>query len=283
MNFINKLERKFGKYAIHNLMYYIVGIYVLGALVSFAAPGVYQVYLSLDMQKVFQGQVWRLVTFLIMPSSLNGTFNLIFFFFEMYMYYMIGSALERSWGAFRFNLYFLSGILFNIVAATLLSFFLPGAYPNGLTYINQSMFFAFAALYPNVEFLLFLIIPVKVKWLAYLSGGFLIYEVLRSFSYGPSGVAYGVAILVGLANFFIFFLNSRSYRRMKPSEIKRKVTYKREVKNASSLTRHKCSICGRTELDDENLEFRFCSKCDGNHEYCTEHLFSHEHVKHGHK
>lgn len=280
MKLLNKLERRFGRYAIHNLMYYIIILNVVGAVLSMLTPGLYSTYFSLNIGKVMEGQVWRLFTFLIQPANLRGGVNIIFFALEMYIYYMIGSALENAWGAFRFNLYYITGILFNIIAAAILYMVIPYPYPNGLTYINQSMFFAYAVLYPNMQFLLFLIIPVKVKWLAYLYGAMIGYEVIISLFSGAVGVAHAVSILVALANFIIFFLNTRNHRRITPKEIKRKATYRRNVRQASAITRHKCAICGRTEQDDENLEFRFCSKCNGNYEYCMEHLFTHEHVQH---
>ena len=281
MNFLNKLERKFGRFAIHNLIFYIIIINVAGAVITTINPYFYSMYLSLDIGKVFlESEIWRLITFIIKPGSLAGGTGILFFVLEMYLYYIIGNALENAWGAFRFNMYYISGILFNILAAIILYIFIPVPYPNGLTYIYQSMFFAFAVLYPDMQFLIFFIIPVKVKWLAYLYGAIIGYEVIRSFTMGLYGVANGVSILVAMANFLIFFLWTRNYKRISPKEIKRKTTYHREVKKASSITRHKCAICGRTELDDPNLEFRFCSKCDGNYEYCMEHLFTHEHVHH---
>ncbi|ROR29460.1 membrane associated rhomboid family serine protease [Mobilisporobacter senegalensis] len=280
MNFLNKLERKFGRYAIHNFIYYIIVINVGGAILTTINPSFYNTYLSLDIGKIFEGQVWRLLTFIIQPSILSGGSSILFFALEMYLYYIIGNALENAWGAFRFNLYYISGLLFNILAAVILYLFIPIPYPNGLTYIYQSMFFAFAVLYPNMQFLIFFIIPVKVKWLAYLYGAFIGYEVISSFTMGIYGVANAISILVALANFLIFFLYTRNYKKISPREMKRKATFKKEVKRASSITRHKCAVCGKTELDDENLEFRFCSKCDGNYEYCMEHLFTHEHVHH---
>ncbi|MDF2950792.1 MAG: hypothetical protein K0S18_375 [Anaerocolumna sp.] len=288
MNFINKLERKFGKYAIHNLMLYIIIIYGAGYLISEVNPYFYYNYLMLDFEKVLQGQVWRLFTYIMYYPS-NG---ILFLAIEFYLYYMIGSSLENSWGAFRFNLYYLSGIIFNIIAIVLMYIITGNTGENfnfGLIYINRSMFLAFAALYPNIQFLLFFIIPVKVKYLGYLYGGYIVYDIFMSFIY--KDYFRGIAIIVALGNFLIYFLSTRNYRSVSPSEYKRKTTYKRQIRNAENtgnvvdfkgkkiITRHKCAVCGRTELDDDNLEFRFCSKCNGNYEYCMDHLFTHEHVK----
>lgn len=290
MNLINKLNRKYGKYAIHNLMLYIIILYAAGFFIQMININFYDQFLMLDIDKVLHGQIWRIFTFIIQPT---GSSNLLFLGLELYIYYMIGSSLENSWGAFRFNLYYLSGIIFNILAIILLYLFTGHSYILGLTYINRSMFFAFAALYPNVQFLMFFIIPVKVKYLGYIYGAFILYEVYSSFVSGQYYV--GVAIAVALGNFLIYFFSTRNYKRVSPSELKRKSNYKRQVKTASNsgnvvdfhgrktVTRHKCAVCGRTELDDENLEFRFCSKCEGNYEYCTDHLFTHEHVTSGGK
>jgi len=289
MKLLNQLERKFGRYAIQNLMKYIIVLYALGYFFSLTNPDFYNTYLSLDIRMLLKGQVWRVFTFLIQPVSSS---NPLFMALELYLYFMIGNSLEKSWGAFRFNLYFLSGILFNILATVILYAITGMSMSLGLTYINRSMFFAFAALYPNVQFLLLFIIPVKVKYLAYLYGALLSYEV---FSYLTSGdllqSSIGISILVALTNFFIFFFATRNYKKLSPREYQRKANYRKQMKNSvnrdnvtqfrgkTTITRHKCAVCGRTELDDDQLEFRFCSKCDGNYEYCMDHLFTHEHVK----
>lgn len=288
MKVINKLERKFGRYAIHDLMKYIIILYVLGAVLYLINPNFYDAYLVLDIGKVLQGQIWRLVTFIIYPSVIGGGFDIFFFAIEMYLYYMIGRSLENAWGAFRFNLYYLSGILFNIIAAVILYIIIGGSYPMGLTFINRSMFFAYAAIYPNVQFLLFFILPIKVKHLAYIYAAVIGYDIFKYVRYAittpypvlrSAYLAMAISILVALLNFVIFFFATRNYKRISPAAQKRRRTYHKQVNRSKTITRHKCAVCGRTEQDDENLEFRFCSKCDGNYEYCMEHLFTHTHVK----
>lgn len=282
MNFLNKMERKFGKYAISNLMHYIIILYGVGFVIMKFAPMMYWQYLCLDVNAILHGQIWRLVTFLVYPPSTD----FIYIIFSLYLYYMIGTQLEYQWGAFRFNVYFLTGVIGHIVAAFVAYFALglTGMYfPMTTNYLNLSLFFAFAALYPNVEFLLFFILPIKVKWLAILDGVFFAYEIFQSVKNGitvhPMFFANGVCAVLALINFLVFFAMSRDARRYSYKEVKRRKTYQREVKQASSGTRHKCAICGRTELDGDHLEFRYCSKCNGNYEYCQDHLFTHEHVK----
>ncbi len=273
MNWINKLERKFGRYAIHNLMYYIIILYGVGFVLNMIAPDFYYYFLSLNPNAILHGQIWRIVTFLIQPPS----DSLIFIIFALYLYYMIGTQLERQWGAFRFNLYFFIGVLFHIAASIVIYLITGNIYLLDTTYLNLSLFFAFAATYPDVQFLLFFIIPVKVKWLAFLNGALFLYSIIQSIMSHSYAVA--ICALVSIANFLLFFFSTRNYKRVSPKEIHRKRVYRREVHNSQGITKHKCAVCGRTELDGEDLEFRFCSKCDGNYEYCQEHLFTHEHVK----
>ncbi|BCN30455.1 rhomboid family protein [Anaeromicropila herbilytica] len=279
MNFINKLERKFGRYKIDNLINYVLVIYGLGYMINKMNPMIYYNFFALDIDKVLHGQIWRLVTFVLQSTGGN---NILFLALEVYFYYMIGHALENAWGAFRFNLYFFTGILFNILAAVFIYIIVGSPYDMGLTYILSSMFFAYAAIYPNMEILFMYILPIKVKYLAYLEIAIMVYNAFSTFRYYgfTAGVITTVAILVSIANFLIFFFSTRNYRRISPKEYKRKANFKKQVKNATTGTRHKCTICGRTELDDENLEFRFCSRCDGNYEYCMEHLFTHQHIHH---
>lgn len=113
MNWLDKLERKFGRYAIHNLMYYIIILYAVGFVFQMINPSFYYNYLSLDAAAILHGQIWRIVTFIIQPPSSS----LLFIIIVLYFYYVLGSNLERTWGAFRFNVYFFSGMLFHVIAA----------------------------------------------------------------------------------------------------------------------------------------------------------------------
>ena len=142
-NWLSKLERKFGRYAIPNLMYYIIILYAAGFVLNIVNPEFYYRYLSLNAQAILHGQVWRIVTFIIQPPSSS----LVFIVFALYLYYMIGQELENAWGAFRFNLYFFSGMLFHVAAAMLLYVFTGMVLPMSVWYLNMSLFFAFAALF----------------------------------------------------------------------------------------------------------------------------------------
>ncbi len=293
MNWIDKLEKKFGRYAIRNLMYYIIILYATGYVVQIFAPEFYMLYLSLDVTAILHGQIWRLVTFIIYPPS----FGLFWFLLSMYLYYSIGKNLEYQWGTFRFNLYFFTGVILHIVAA-FVSQFLFGVNLGqffGTYWLNNSLFLAFAATYPNMQFMLFFILPIKAKTLGIIYGicfgvqiaaGFLTNFLSYNMVLGLAQIgvivhpAYSVMALLSLGNFLIFFLGMRNMHRYSPKEIHRRQAYVRSVKRGEkAVGSHKCAICGRTEKDGDDLEFRFCSKCNGNYEYCQEHLFTHTHVK----
>ena len=285
MNFLNKMERKIGKYAIPNLMIYLIAAYCIGFVIYTVNPN-FMLMLTLSPYHILHGQVWRLITWILMPTD-TRVFSLLIM---ALLYYQLGSALERSWGTFRFNVYIFGGMLFTVIGA----FILYGIYAasgtgnletisliSSLTfttnYINLTIFLAFAVMYPEMQILLFFIIPVKMKWMA------VVYAVLIAINLILTSWGGRIAIIMSILNFLIFFLSTRNYRRVSPKEIHRKQVFKaqmREPRRGSMVTKHKCAVCGRTELDDPNLEFRFCSKCEGNYEYCQDHLFTHQHIKH---
>ena len=233
MDWLSKLERRFGKYAIPNLMYYIIIMYAGGFILQLINPSFYYQYLSLDASAILHGQIWRIITFMIQPPSTS----VIFIIFALYLYYMIGTQLERAWGAFRFNVYFFAGILFHVLAAILVYLITGISLPIDTWYLNMSLFFAFAALYPNVQFLLFFVIPVKVKWLALLDGAYFLYTVILAFlpSYG-GGIfviiykANAVAAVVSILNFIIFFLGSRNMKPYSPKQVKRKREFQKKIR-----------------------------------------------------
>ena len=140
-------------------------------------------------------------------------------------------------------------------------------------YVNMSIFLAFAATFPEVQVLLMFIIPIKVKVLGIIYGVMLIANFIQGSAYSRFAMA------ASLFNFVVFWITSKNHIHMSPKQVKRRQEYRREVKRNTGVTKHKCAICGRTELDSPDLEFRFCSKCNGNYEYCQEHLFTHQHVK----
>lgn len=287
MNFLNKLERKFGKYAISNLSLYLIIAYVIGYVMylptMFGGTSILQ-FVTLNPYLIFHGQIWRIITWVLVPPSQIDIFTIIM----LYFYYSLGATLERTWGTFRFNVYIFSGMLFTIIGAFALYFVYAGIFHADTAllgsyissafstyYINLSIFLAFAAVYPNMQVLLFFVIPVKMKYLAYIDVAMLLYSFFAN-----AGAAPKVAIVMSLLNFIVFFFTTRDYKHVSPKEVHRRNEFKRQnaKMSAPGITKHKCAICGRTEKDGDDLEFRFCSKCNGNYEYCQNHLFTHEHI-----
>lgn len=290
MNFINRLERKYRKYAINDIMKYFMIIWVASTLLANFVPQAYVFYFkycSLDFAQIFRGQIWRLVTFIFMPYSLKDGVKILFFIIQVSLYLYIGRSLENVWGSFRFNLFLLSGILFNIAGGLIYYFGIrlffgswvasvAGVYLVGVDYLFQSMFFAFALLFPDVQVLLYMIVPVKVKYLAVIDAALLIVTAFQGIIDRQYYIPVG--IIVAMGNFVLFYFAFKG-KRYAPKVRKRKAAFHRQVNQATTGPRHRCAVCGRTELDDENLEFRYCSKCKGNFEYCQDHIFTHEHKK----
>lgn len=313
-----KMEKKFGKYAIPDLTRYVVGMYCIGAILEMAADmgflpvSVYDSWLCLDMEAVLHGEVWRLFTYLLEPYGfsygLTFVISVLFLVIQVNLFFLFGRSLEQAWGTFRFNLYFFSGYILNIIAALIL-YLCPmhiSVYSSGFQYIYWAMFFAFAVIQPDVELLLYFLIPIKVKWLALVDAIYMGYMIVSNFTNGVRylqyadlglGLGYGwtcisqaVAIIVSMSNFLIFFFMTRNYSKFSPSQVRKKQkqkkqssAFKRKVSSSSSGrgsgVRHQCAVCGRTQEEFPDLEFRYCSKCDGNYEYCSDHLFTHQHVK----
>ena len=294
MNFIDRLEKRYPNFGVSNLMIYVIAISGLGMLISMVNPYIYYQYLSLDFYQIFHhGQVWRLITFLLCPSAGgSGSSGLFWFVIMAWVYYSIGSNLERIWGRFRFTLFYLSGIVM-ILVVTLAAYLIMGiVYPAQevgiwlgmqvtLEYVTESLFLAFALVFPDVQFLLFFIIPVKAKWLSIFYFALDAYQIIQGImmkSYYPVAL-----IVVSLINIFIFFFFAKGRPGMAAHarQTKRKAEFKQKMhERREKGPIHRCAICGRTELDAPELDFRYCSKCDGRYEYCSEHLFTHEHVHH---
>lgn len=281
MNWLDKLERKLGRFAIPNLTVYLLAGYVIGFGVMYLMPDLLG-WLTLEPALIVRGQVWRLVSWVLIPPT-RYPISLLFL---ILLYYSLGTALERTWGTFRYNVYIFSGLIFTVLGVFILYavyFFgfhveLPLSLAGMVStnYITMSIFLAFAAIYPEMEVYLYFILPIKMKWMA------LVYAAMAVYYFIQGGLATRVAIAASLLNFVIFFLSSRNTRRFGPREQARKAKFRKQSRPHMTYAggaRHRCAVCGRTELDDPNLEFRFCSKCRGNYEYCQDHLFTHEHVK----
>lgn len=306
----SKFERKYGKYAIKNLSLYLIIAYVIGYVIQILNTDIYA-FLTFNPYWIFRGQIWRIFTWILMPPEELSIFTIIM----LLLYYQLGQGLERTWGTYRYNVYMFSGFLFTIVGAFVLYGIMTLLYYTGLmpdsatnemllygitdggyyfgliisscvstVYINMSIFLAYAATYPEEQLLLYFLIPVKIKWFGYLYGAYIIFDIFQAFRYNTRIVAVTLTVLIvlSLLNFLIYWIRGRHGTRINPKQVKRQHEYRQSIKHAKSVNyeggaRHKCVICGRTELDDPNLTFRYCSKCSGNKEYCQDHLFTHTH------
>ena len=192
---------------------------------------------------------------------------------------MRGTAdVESFWGTFRFNVYFFMGVIGHVLAALLIYIITGQVYILTTDYLNFSLFFAFAATFPEMQFSLFFVLPIKAKYLALFDGLYFVY----GFLFG--GMSQRIAIVMSLLNFIVYLFMSRG-SRLNPKEIRRKQVFHSQMreaqKTAEKIGRHRCAVCGRTEEDDPNLVFRYCSKCEGDYEYCQDHLYTHKHVTQG--
>ena len=299
---MSKFERKYGKYAVKNLSLALILCYVVGYVIQQIA-GDFLSFLTLNPYLILRGQIWRLVTWIIVPPSRLDIFTIIM----LYFYYSVGTSLERTWGTFRYNVYIFSGILITVIASFLAMgtcyllypeimatgqsaqiVFMAGSELFSTYYINMSILLAFAATFPDVQILLMFIIPIRMKWMGILYGVFLLSDFVNGVhvagvlgAYEPMfNVLYRYAIAASVLTFLVFFITSRSRIHMTPKQMKRRAEFKNEVRrNRPAVTKHKCAVCGQTDESNADLEFRFCSKCNGNYEYCQNHLFTHEHVK----
>ena len=288
---MSEFNRRKQSFSIPNLPLYLIIAYVIGYVIQLTTPELYQ-FLQFNPYEIFQGQIWRVVTWILVPPESLGIFTIIMLF----LYYSLGRELEHTWGSERFTKYIFSGIIFTVIAGLILYVVLTVIYGTAMGsifgviiggyvstyYINMSIFLAYAFTYPEQELLLYFIIPIKIKWFGFLYVAYIIYDIISAFRTSMNlGLIVLVLIAASLLNVVIYvILDKKSGSR--PSSIKRKAQYNKSIKKAkpnvyANGARHKCAICGRTELDDPTLTFRYCSKCSGNKEYCQEHLFTHEH------
>lgn len=267
------------RFGIPNLMKYIVVgnivVYLLARFSNWSAIS----FLSFSLNGLLRGEIWRLVTFLFVPNNSK----LLFLAISLYFYYFIGNTLEREWGSAKFTLYYVSGAVLTVLAAIIASLISGTSVAvSGTFYVNLSMFFAFAMLYPDAQVLLFFIIPVKMKWLAWLDAAWFALDIVQSLFAGSLA---GVLLpLIAILNFFVFFAPNllsfvgKTRYRYSPKTIQfKKAVRNREKKVQEQGYHHKCAVCGRTDADYPNLQFRYCSRCAGYHCFCEDHIFNHVH------
>ena len=306
---MNNLRKRFERFCfkhrdkgIPTLMLYIVlgnALVIIMSMIN--GGGILYELLRFDKGKILQGQVWRLVTYVFTQSG-SSFLELIF----LYFFYMLGRYVESSMGTFKFNLYYLSGVLLMDIFAMIFCptepvmyggiYYAPEAFTalySGMAYyLHLSLILTFATTHPDSQFMIFFIIPVKA-WLIALV--YLIIELVAVFnlSYPVMYFPHNLFPLVALGNYFLFMgsdilglipLSARAkVRRLfrkKPKKAK-VVPFPGANQTAaqSGPYNHRCTVCGRTDVDHPELEFRYCSRCAGYHCYCQDHISNHEHIQ----
>lgn len=279
---IDRFCYKHPNFGIPNLMLWIVAANVLVYILDLFSSGTFSGILAFIPAYIFKGQVWRLITFVFVPSF--GS-NIIFFAISAYFYYFIGSRLEQQWGTARFNFFYGSGVVLAILVGLLAGLVAGGGVETAtMQYNNLSLFFAFASLFPDMTVLLFFILPVKVKWIAYLDAALLLYSIISLLLRGQFVMA--LLPVLAILNYLVFFgdslieaLRGRA-QRTQYRHSRQTIHFKRAARQAKQKTGylHKCSVCGRTDADYPDLEFRYCSRCAGYRCYCIDHINNHVHV-----
>ena len=275
---------------IPNLMLYIsLGTAVVYFMSQMAQNYVLYSLLCFDRSLILQGQVWRLITYPLTYGA--GNPNMVLIAISMFCYYSLGRAMENTWGTFRFNLFYLTGVLMMDIYCLIF-----GGQAS-VTYLNLSLFLAYATMYPDTHFLLFFIIPVKAWIFAVFD---LLIVVLDLFT---MPFPYNFFSVISLANYFLFFgkdvlnvipvswrANIRRLFRKGKNQVtnsqRPKVvpfpnagTYEATVATPKAPFTHRCSVCGRTDISNPDLEFRYCSRCKGYYCYCEEHISNHSHIQ----
>jgi hypothetical protein len=259
MRWLDNLHRRFGRFAVPHVTEALILCQVLTYFFCLQNPE-YLSRINLVPRRVLGGEIWRLATFVCEPPITNP----LFAFFFWYVFYLFGSALEHTWGAFRYNVFLLIGWLATIVA----SFLEPDA-PASIGFLQGSVFLAFAYLYPDFQLLLFFLLPVKVKWLALFQWLWYGYVVLMG------DLTTALLVTASVCN-FLFFFGHDIFLRMKSG--RRRMAGQAQKIRTANTPRHTCTVCGVTNLADPKMSFRYCSKCVGAPCYCAEHIHTHPHI-----
>ena len=277
MRLIDRFCDHHPNFGIPNLMRYLTIANVVFWILGTANPVLVK-YLCFDAELILRGQLWRLLTFMIYPPSMGILAFLVFYF-----YYWMGSTLEQYWGTPQFNIYLLIGWFLTVVYGFLV-YFLGGdqirMYARSYQYIDAqylylSMFFSYAALFPDQQVLLFFFIPIRMKYLALIDAAYFVLAVVTN------PFPFNLLPVVAVLNFVIFFsgtLRKTLSRRQSRATINfRQASRKIRREQREQLYHHKCSVCGRTDTDYPGLEFRYCSRCAGYHCFCIDHINNHIH------
>jgi len=296
---LKNLRRQFNRFCyanrnkgIPNLMLYIcIGSAIVYIMTMMTQNDILYRLLIFDKNAILHGQVWRLISYPLTYGYSSG--NIILTAIGLLCYYSLGRVIEQQWGTLRFNLFYFTGVILMDIFCMVLPY--PYYVRANVTYLNMSLFLAYATLYPNASFLLFFIIPVKA-WI------FALFDlVLTLFDVFANPFPVNLFPLVAIANYFLFFgkdvlniiplswrIKSKKIFRKKSGPSGGKATViqfpsavPHEIKKAPPKADylHKCTVCGRTDVSNPELEFRYCSRCSGYYCYCQDHISNHTHIE----
>jgi len=289
MNKFDQFCRKYERYGVKNLMTIVVaGQGILGLLCLLLSmtdsTRVFWIFeaLSFNPDAFLQGQVWRLITFVFIPETLltlQGGLNLIWFALSLLFYFWVGRSLESAWGRLKLTIYYFSGALLSVGFSLILWLTAGIAVTANLFYLNLSLFFAMATIMSDMQIRLYFLIPIKIKYVALVQAAIYIVLPFLQWSSFPANLL----PLLSILNYLFFFrrslweLVSRTPGRIKNS--RRTVQFKSEVRRTKANRGyiHKCDVCGCTDADLPDMEFRYCSLCAGYACYCSDHIFNHPH------
>ena len=287
-NLRNRFERFCFRHrdkGIPNLMMYIA----LGSALVYVINMIDKTYtlyniLCFDRAAILQGQIWRLFTYpLVFDMG-----SLIYTAIGLICYYSLGRAIENSWGTFRFNLFYFTGVFLMDIYCMIFGC------SASADYLNLSLFLAYATMYPDAQFLFLFIIPIKARIFALLDLLLMVFGLLMY------PFPYNLFSVIALANYFLFFgkdvvnvfpmswrMNARRLFRKGPAKQQKAKTipfpnagsYQATVAKPQAPYTHKCTVCGRTDVSNSELEFRYCSRCKGYHCYCQDHISNHTHIE----
>jgi hypothetical protein len=260
---LSRLERRFGRFAIEHLTWVVVGGMAAVFTIAYVRPQFLEL-IYLNIPRVMHGEVWRLFTFIFVPETLRPMWVL----FSLYWLWLMGTNLESEWGAFKFNAYYGIGVLGTIIGAV----FVGGGAGN--FFLNLTLTFAFATLFPDYQFLMFFLIPMRMKWLAWLTAAYIGYAFVE----GDWPVR--AAIVASLANYFLFFgghlwglVRGRSVQMKQAA---RRAAMDEPAPEEGALGRRACAICGAKEEDGADIRVCSCEKCGGKpRTLCLEHARNH--------
>ena len=268
---IDRFCAKHPRFGVPNLALYIaIGQAVVGILSRLPPLRSLPVLLMFSRMAILHGEVWRLVTFIFVPTTTNPFYLLL----GCYVIYWTGQMLEREWGTSKFTLFYLCGVLWSILGGTILGL-------ADIYYIHLSFFLVIATMYSEMQVLFMFVLPIKMKWLALLDVALILLQGLES---GP------YVILLALPSFINYFIFTWPFWSMKLGFVRRRadpqvINFKKAQRQAQKKARetggwlHKCAVCGITDQDDPSMEFRYCSKCDGYYCYCAGHINNHIHIR----